>query len=74
VYPRVSIQAAYAAGVEDFDNFSIDRIGDCQAHTVSGGLRVDLPTLTALVGRYEYQWQRFDRQIGRVTVSFLQSF
>ena len=74
VYPRVSFQAAYAAGVEDFDNFSIDRIGDFRANTVSGGLRVDLPTLTALVGRYEYQWQRLDRQIGRVTVSFLQSF
>jgi len=74
VYPRVSIQAAYAAGVEDFDNFSIDRIGDFRANAVSGGLRVDLPTLTALVGRYEYQWQRLDRQIGRVTVSFLQSF
>jgi len=74
VYPRVSIQAAYAAGVEDFDNFSIDRIGDFRANAVSGKFRVDLPTLTALVSRYEYQWQRLDRQIGRVTVSFLQSF
>ena len=74
VYPRVSVQAAYAAGVEDFENFSIDRIGNFRANTVSGGLRIDLPTLTALVGRYEYQWQRLDRQIGRVTVSFLQSF
>ena len=75
VYPRVSIQAGYAAGVEDFENFSSDRIGDFRANTVSGGLRVDLPTLTALVGRYEYQWQRRDRAaIGRVTVSFLQSF
>jgi len=74
VYPRVSIQAGYAAGVEDFENFSIDRGGDFRANTVSGGLRVDLPTLTALVGRYEYQWQRGSRNMGRVTVSFLQSF
>jgi YaiO family outer membrane protein len=74
VYPRVSIQAGYAAGVEDFENFSIDRIGDFRANTFSGGLRVDLPTLTALVGRYEYQRQRDSRNMGRVTVSFLQSF
>ena len=74
VFPRVSFQAGYAAGVEDFENFSIDRIGDFRANTVSAGLRVDLPTLTALVVGYEYQWQRRNRDIGRVAVSFLQSF
>lgn len=74
LYPRVSVQAAYAAGVEDFENFSIDRIGDFRANTLSGGVRINLPTLTALVGAYERQWRRGNMDMGRVTVSLLQSF
>jgi hypothetical protein len=74
LYPRISLQAAYAAGVEDFENFSFDRIGDFRANTLSGGLRIDLPSLTALIANYERQWQRRDPDMGRVTVSFLQSF
>ncbi|MSO81681.1 MAG: hypothetical protein EXQ53_00070 [Acidobacteria bacterium] len=74
LYPRVSVLAAYASGVEDFENFSIDRIGDFRANTLSGGLRVHLPTLTALVVNYERQWRRGTLDMGRVTVSFQQSF
>ena len=74
VFSRLSIQAGYAAGVEDFENFSIDRIGTFRANTVSGGLRLDLPTLTAVVAGYEHQWRRRDRDMARVTVSLLQSF
>ncbi len=74
VFPRLSIQAGYAAGVEDFENFSIDRIGTFRANTLSGGLRLDLPTLTALVAHYEHQWRRRDKDMARVTVSLLQSF
>lgn len=74
LYPRISVQAAYAGGVEDFENFSIDRIGDFRANTLSGGLRIDLPTLTALIGNYERQWRRGNIDMGRVTVSLLQSF
>lgn len=74
VYPRVWVQAAYAAGVEDFENFSIDRIGDFRANTLSGGLRIDLPTLTAIVGNYERQWRRGNLDMGRVTLSLVHSF
>ena len=74
LFSRLSIQAGYAAGVEDFENFSIDRIGIFRANTVSGGLRVYLPTRTAVVAQYEYQWQRRDREMGRVTLSLLQNF
>jgi len=74
LYPRLSIQAAYAAGVEDFENFSFDRIGGFRANTLSGGVRVDLPTLTALIANYERQWRRSSIDMGRVTVSLLQSF
>ena len=72
--PRVSAQAGYARGVEDFENFSIDRIGNFRANTLSGGLRIDLPTLTALTATYEHQWRRSNIDMGRATVSFLQSF
>ena len=74
VSPRLSVQAGYAGGVEDFENFSIDRVGDFRANTLSGGLRLDLPTLTAITGTYERQWRRGTLDMGRVTVSLLQSF
>ena len=74
IHPRISVLAAYAAGVEDFENFSIDRIGNFRANTLSGGLRVDLPTLTALIANYERQWQSRNPDMGRVSVFFLQSF
>ena len=74
VYSWLSIQAGYAAGVEDFENVSIDRIGIFRANTASGGLRIYLPTMTAVVAQYEHQWQRRNRNLGRVTVSLLQNF
>lgn len=76
VHPRISVQGGYASGVEDFDRFSIDRTGDFRAHTVSGGLRVYLPTMTAIVGQYEYQTRNRGpkRDMGRATVSLVQTF
>jgi hypothetical protein len=74
IHPRISVLAAYAAGVEDFENFSIDRIGDFRANTLSGGLRIDLPTLTAIIANYERQWQSRNPDMARVSVFFLQSF
>ena len=60
--------------MEDFENFSIDRIGIFRANTLSGGLRVYLPTRTAVVAQYEYQWQHSDTEMGRVTLSLQQNF
>jgi tetratricopeptide (TPR) repeat protein len=71
--PRVWLQAGYAAGVEDFENFSSDRIGDFRANTVSGGVRIDLPTLTAIVGNYERQW-RTGPNMNRFSLSLQQRF
>jgi len=68
-YSRLSIQAGYAASVEDFDNFSRDRVGAFRANTLSGGLRVYLPTMTAVVAQYEHQWLRRNSEIDRVTLS-----
>ena len=63
----------YAAGVEDFENFSIDRVGDFRANTLSGGFRIDLPTLTAVVGNYERQW-RTGADMNRFSLSLQQRF
>jgi len=76
VDPRISIQGGYASGVEDFDRFSIDRTGDFRAHTLSGGVRVYLPTTTVIVAHYEYQTRSRSpkRDMGRATVSLVQTF
>ena len=71
---RVWLHAGYAAGVEDFENFSIDRIGDFRANAVSGGARIDLPTLTSILAAYEHQWRSGSVNMGRVTLSLLQRF
>jgi YaiO family outer membrane protein len=72
--PRLAVLAGYAAGVEDFDHFSIDRIGDFRANTVSIGARYDLRTLTAVVAMFERQARRGGVDMNRVTLSVGQSF
>jgi len=75
IHPRVWLQAAYANGIEDFENVSIDRVGDFRAHTVSGGVRLTLPPLTTIVAGYERQWRRQDDvTLDRVTLSVAQRF
>ncbi|MGH9346475.1 MAG: tetratricopeptide repeat protein [Vicinamibacterales bacterium] len=74
VYPRVWMQAGYARGIEDFDTLSPDRIGDFDADTASGGIRIDLRTLTSIVGAYEYQWRPDHTTMDRFTFSLVQRF
>lgn len=71
---RVWLHAGYAAGVEDFENFSVDRIGDFRANALSGGARIDLPTLTSILAGYEHQWRSGSVSMGRVTLSLQQRF
>ena len=74
VHPRVWLRLGYARNVENFDYLSPDRIGDFRGDTASGGLRLDLPTLTSLMGLYEYQWRANDEAMNRFTLSFAQRF
>ncbi|MGH9253927.1 MAG: YaiO family outer membrane beta-barrel protein [Vicinamibacterales bacterium] len=71
---RVWLRAGYAAGVENFETFSVDKIGEFRANTVSGGVRIPLPPLTAIVGNYEHQWRQEGDAMGRVTVSLQHLF
>jgi hypothetical protein len=74
VMPRAWINLGYAIGIEEFDALTVDRIGRFSAHTVSGGLRVDLRTLTTLLGTYQYQWRSDDETLNRVVFVLRQSF
>jgi Flp pilus assembly protein TadD len=75
ISPRVSLQGGYAIGVESFEDFAIDRIGDFRAQTLSGGIRFNLPMLTSIAANYEQQfWRRDDVRFSRVTLSLSQRF
>ncbi len=74
VYRRLWADLAYAYGVEDFENLSVERVGDFRANTGSAGLRVDLPTLTSLKAMYEYQRRQDGPTLTRVTVLLAQRF
>ena len=71
---RVWLNAGYARGTENFDTLSPDRIGAFRANTASGGVRLDLPSLTSVQGLYEHQWRPRDVEMRRFTVSLLQRF
>ncbi|MBI3050236.1 MAG: tetratricopeptide repeat protein [Acidobacteria bacterium] len=74
------VQVGYAAGIEDFEKLTSDRVQDFRANTVSGGLRIDmpifvLPTLTTFIANYEHQWRsRSNVNMGRVSVGLQQRF
>ena len=72
--PRLWLQAGFASGIDDFEIFSIDQIGDFRANALSGGLRIDLPSLTSILARYQHQWRSQDVNVGRFTVILQQSF
>ena len=74
VRPRVWLTSGFTAGVDDFDTVSIDQIGNFRAHSLAGGARLDLPSLTSVVGGYDYQWQPNATRRGRVFISFAQRF
>jgi hypothetical protein len=70
----VFLDLGYARGVEDFESFSIDRIGAFRAHTGSAGVHVDLTSLTSLGAAYEFQSRRNGVEAQRVTIGLSQSF
>jgi hypothetical protein len=74
VTPRVWVNAGYIYGVDDFDTLSPDRLGAFKAHTLRGGVRIDLASLTSILGGYDYQWRDDDSSMSRVTVKLIQSF
>jgi YaiO family outer membrane protein len=72
--PRIWARGGYVRGIENFDNFSIDRVGEFHAHTATAALQILLPSLTSIVGSYDYQWRPDDVRMGRATVALVQAF
>jgi YaiO family outer membrane protein len=74
IHPRLWLEAGYAGGIEDFDRVTVDRLGEFGANTVSGTARLDLRSLTTIVGSYEYQQIEDRTEMGRLTLRFIQRF
>jgi tetratricopeptide (TPR) repeat protein len=72
--PQAWVGVAWAGGVEDFDTLSIDRLGDFNANTLKGDLRIDFASLTSIFGAYEYQWREADQRMMRGTFGLVQRF
>jgi YaiO family outer membrane protein len=71
---RLWTLAGYTAGTNDFDTLSPDQTGDFRANAISGGLRLDLPSLTSLIGTYDHQWRQNDIRMHRLSISLQQRF
>jgi YaiO family outer membrane protein len=72
--PRIWARGGYVRGVENFENFSIDQAGDFRANTATAALQILLPSLTSIVGSYDYQWRPDDVRMGRARIALVQAF
>jgi len=72
--PRIWVRGGFVRGVDNFDNFTIDEAGEFHAKTVSAALQILLPSLTSIVGRYDYQWRLDDVRMGRASIALVQAF
>lgn len=72
--PRISARGGYVRGIENFDNFSIDRAGEFRANTATAALQILLPSLTSILGSYDYQWRPDNVRMGRASISLVQAF
>jgi hypothetical protein len=71
---RVDVIAAYAYGIESFEQLTADRLGSLGASTLATGLRIRTPSLTEVTSTWEHQWRSNNTAIDRVTLSIVQSF
>jgi hypothetical protein len=71
---RASLNAAYAYGIESFEDLTVDRIGSLGAHTIALGARFNTPSLTMMTTTWEHQWRSNSTSLDRFTVGIVQSF
>jgi hypothetical protein len=72
--PRIWARGGYVRGVENFDNFSVDRAGEFRANTATAALQILLRSLTSILGSYDYQWRADDVRMGRASIALVQAF
>jgi hypothetical protein len=71
---RVAVNAAYAYGIESFEDLTADRLGALGATTADAGLRVSLPSLTVVNAVWEHQWRSNGTGVDRVLIGMVQWF
>jgi len=74
IAPRIWVRGGYIRGIENFDQFSVDHIGDFRANTATAAVQFLFPSLTSIVGSYDYQWRSNNVRMGRINVSLVQAF
>jgi YaiO family outer membrane protein len=74
--PRVWLRGGYVHGIENFDLFSnpVNQLDQFRANTVNVGVQVLLPSLTSIVGGYDYQWRDGGVRMGRINIGLVQAF
>jgi len=71
---RVGLNAAYAYGIESFEDLTAERLPNLGATTIAAGLRIRLPSLMSVSGTWEHQKRSNDTSIARLTLSVVRSF
>ena len=72
--PRIWARGAFVRGVDNFENFTIEEAGEFHAKTAGAALQILLPSLTSIVGSYDYQWRKDDLRMGRARIALVQAF
>jgi len=71
---RVSLNGAYAYGIESFEDLTADRLASLAAHTAAAGMRITLRSLTVVDAAWERQWRSNTSRLDRVTIALSQFF
>jgi YaiO family outer membrane protein len=74
ILPRLWLRGGYIHGVENFDQFSIDHVGDFRANTANAGVQFLFPSLTSILVNYDYQRRENSIQMHRLNLSLVQAF
>jgi len=72
--PRIWARGTFVRGVDNFENFTIEEAGEFHAKTAGAALQILLPSLTSIVGSYDYQWRKDDVRMGRARIALVQAF
>ncbi len=74
ILPRLWLRGGYIRGIENFDQFSIDHIGDFRANTANAGVQLLFPSLTSIVVNYDYQERENNVKMQRLNIGLVQAF
>jgi Tfp pilus assembly protein PilF len=71
---RFNVNAAYAYGIESFEDLTRDRVNALGASTIAAGVRIRTPALAQIFATWEHQWRSNDATMDRFTLALRQTF